>query len=62
MLALNMVHAKKCFNDITRRKMPKVIRTFATKDALAIITTLKPYKVLHSFMCGPASKPGSQHS
>ena len=62
MFALNKVHMKKSFNDITMRKVLKVIRTFATKDTLATISTLKPYKVLHSFMCGPAIKPGPQHS
>ena len=62
MFALNMVHIKISYNDITMRKVLKVIRTFATKDALATISTLKPNKVLHSFMCGPAIKPGPQHS
>ena len=37
MFALNIMHMKKSFDDITMRKMLKVIRTFATKDALAII-------------------------
>ena len=62
MFALNIVHMKKSFDDITMRKMFKVIRTFATKDALAIISTLKPNKVFHAFMCGLAIKPSPQHS
>ena len=62
MFALNIMHIKKSYNDITMRKVLKVIRTFATRNALAISSTLEPYKVFHSFMCGPAIKPGSQHS
>jgi len=62
MFALNVMHIKKSYNDITMRKVLKVVRTFATKDALAIISTLKTDKVFHSFMCGPAVKPSPQHS
>ena len=62
MFALYIMHIKKSYNDITMRKVLKVVRTFATKDALTIISTLKPNKVFHSFMCGPAVKPSRQHS
>ena len=62
MFALYIMHIKKSYNDITMRKVLKVVRTFATKDALATIPTLKPYKVFHAFVCGPAIKPSPQHS